>query len=179
MLKRTKLFSAIVVGIPLMGYFSWMGFNLHEYALAPAGSPIRHVIFFGVISSVAFAIPSVLAHVLYVKYATNKYLKAIKEVQLMSERVQGMSEDLVEVASYHYDQIQKVSGQLRHDDPINDKAVLVMRALRDAAEELSIRADKTAFDIQCLDKKLQTFFIQPSKRTSARIRSFESSFYYR
>lgn len=178
-MKKTKLFNAITVGIPLVGYLSWMSLRLYEYAHLPSDSPSRNAIFLGIASSVAIAIPSVLAHVLYVRHVTKKYLKSMTEVQLMSERVQGMSEDLVEVASFHYDQIQRVSGQLRHEDPANERAVVVMRALRDAAEELSIRADKTAFDIQRLDKKLQTFFVNPSKKSSSRVRSFESSFYYR
>ncbi len=60
-------------------------------------------------------------------------------------------------------------------------ALIEIQSLNEAAEEMALRTDKTAIEIQRLDKQIKTFFAKDKnpKERSKLVRKWESAYFFR
>lgn len=180
MLKKSGLFMMLILGIPLFGYLAWLSWAGSLYFRLPEGDFDKYHLRSALVASILISSVVFSAHVFCFVLYKRRFKMALQNIEALNSRAQGMSDDLVEVASYHHEQILKMISQVKTDDPCSTPATQLLQALRDAAEELSIRADKTAIDIQRLNSGLSVFYRDGARRpTSTRVRSYESAYNYR
>ncbi|MDG0817879.1 hypothetical protein [Bdellovibrio svalbardensis] len=181
MLKNSKTPIIIGTSIPLTGYLLWLVFFTQQYHGLKDLADKDAILNFVVVTSAVMACFSLIVHIGFALFFTNKLADSLIEIQNLNERIQGLTEDLSEIANYNQNQVSEVISNISIADPRAAKAHSNLNILNEAAEEMSIRADKTAFEIQRLDNRIKSFFAEDANpKTRGKLsRKWESAYFFK
>lgn len=181
MLRNSKTPVIIGTAIPVLAYIIWLLFFSHHYPDLKDHADGNALLQFIILTSASMVLLSSIIHIGFSWFYVKKMAMALKEIQLLNDRIQGLTEDLSEIANYNQDQVTQALAEMKARNPGMAQVQITLNSLNDAAEEMSLRAEKTAIEAQFLDQRIRNFFVteQISKARSKLTRKWESAYFFK
>ncbi|MBO9665534.1 MAG: hypothetical protein J7501_01810 [Bdellovibrio sp.] len=180
MLRDAKLPIIIGSGIPFLSYLAWLFYFSNAYPSLSPDPNNKTILHFVIGTSAIVASISLSCHMAFSMIYVKKLAEYLRKVQELNHRAQALTEDLSEVSNYHQELVQEIVKE--NDADRGDcaaKAKPSLNQISELAEEISLRVDKAAIEMQNLDSQIARSFRTKFQTKTKNERLWESAYYFR